>query len=70
MKKLVALDDARFATGRAGRTLRYCDFAAGRPSVHQIAVATGHAATAATHIHKSLPENFKGVDTAVDPAAA
>jgi thioredoxin reductase (NADPH) len=37
---------------------------------HQIAVATGHAAIAATHIHKSLPENFKGVDTAVDPAAA
>jgi thioredoxin reductase (NADPH) len=38
--------------------------------LHQIAVATGHAAIAATHIHKSLPENFKGVDTAVDPAAA
>ena len=38
--------------------------------LHQIAVATGHAAIAATQIHKSLPENFKGVDTAVDPAAA
>jgi thioredoxin reductase (NADPH) len=38
--------------------------------LHQIAVATGHAAIAATHIHKSLPENFKGLDTAVDPAAA
>jgi thioredoxin reductase (NADPH) len=38
--------------------------------LHQIAVATGHAAIAATHIHKSLPENFRGVDTAVDPAAA
>jgi thioredoxin reductase (NADPH) len=37
--------------------------------LHQIAVATGHAAIAATHIHKSLPENFKGVDTA-DPSAA
>jgi thioredoxin reductase (NADPH) len=38
--------------------------------LHQIAVATGHAAIAATHIHKSLPENFKGIDIAVDPAAA
>jgi thioredoxin reductase (NADPH) len=38
--------------------------------LHQIAVATGHAAIAATHIHKSLPENFKGIDDAVDPAAA
>jgi thioredoxin reductase (NADPH) len=38
--------------------------------LHQIAVATGHAAVAATHIHKSLPENFKGIDDAVDPAAA
>jgi thioredoxin reductase (NADPH) len=38
--------------------------------LHQIAVATGHAAIAATHIHKSLSEKFKGVDTAVDPAAA
>jgi thioredoxin reductase (NADPH) len=38
--------------------------------LHQIAVATGHAAIAATHVHKSLPENFKGVDTALDPAAA
>ena len=28
--------------------------------LHQIAVATGHAAIAATHIHKSLPENYKG----------
>jgi thioredoxin reductase (NADPH) len=37
--------------------------------LHQIAVATGYAAIAAT-LHKSLPENFKGVDTAVDPAAA
>lgn len=27
--------------------------------LHQIAVGTGHAAIAATHIHKSLPENFK-----------
>jgi hypothetical protein len=35
--------------------------------LHQIAVATGHAALAATHIHKSLPENFKAIDTAVDP---
>jgi thioredoxin reductase (NADPH) len=26
---------------------------------HQIAVATGHAAVAATHIHKSLPNNFR-----------
>lgn len=34
--------------------------------LHQIAVATGHAAIAATHIHKSLPPNFKG---AVDSAA-
>jgi thioredoxin reductase (NADPH) len=38
--------------------------------LHQIAVATGHAAIAATHIHKSLPENFKGIDDVVDPAAA
>jgi thioredoxin reductase (NADPH) len=38
--------------------------------LHQIAVATGHAAIAATHIHKSLPENFKGADAAVEPAAA
>jgi thioredoxin reductase (NADPH) len=38
--------------------------------LHQIAVATGHAAIAATHIHKSLPENFKGIDDAIDPAAA
>lgn len=27
--------------------------------LHQIAVGTGHAAIAATHIHKSLPENFR-----------
>jgi thioredoxin reductase (NADPH) len=27
--------------------------------LHQIAVATGHAAIAATHIHKSLPCNFR-----------
>jgi thioredoxin reductase (NADPH) len=27
--------------------------------LHQIAVATGHAAVAATHIHKSLPDNFR-----------
>jgi thioredoxin reductase (NADPH) len=27
--------------------------------LHQIAVATGHAAIAATHIHKSLPPNFR-----------
>jgi thioredoxin reductase (NADPH) len=27
--------------------------------LHQIAVATGHAAIAATHIHKSLPDNFR-----------
>jgi thioredoxin reductase (NADPH) len=38
--------------------------------LHQIAVATGHAAIAVTHIHKSLPENFKGAEDAVDPAAA
>jgi thioredoxin reductase (NADPH) len=38
--------------------------------LHQIAVGTGHAAIAATHIHKSLPENFKGIDEALDPAAA
>jgi hypothetical protein len=31
--------------------------------LHQIAVVTGHAAIAATHIHKSLPENFKGPRT-------
>jgi thioredoxin reductase len=36
--------------------------------LHQIAVANGHAAIAATYIHKSLPENFKGIDDAVDPA--
>src|SRR4029077_17656925 len=38
--------------------------------LHQIAVATGHAAVAATHIHKSLPENYKGLCNAVDHAAA
>jgi thioredoxin reductase (NADPH) len=27
--------------------------------LHQIAVATGHAAVAATHIHKSLQANFR-----------
>jgi thioredoxin reductase (NADPH) len=27
--------------------------------LHQIAVATGHAAVAATHIHKSLPDDFR-----------
>jgi thioredoxin reductase (NADPH) len=27
--------------------------------LHQIAVATSHAAVAATHIHKSLPDNFR-----------
>jgi thioredoxin reductase (NADPH) len=27
--------------------------------LHQIAVATGHAAIAATHIHKSLPDNYR-----------
>ena len=30
--------------------------------LHQIAVATGHAAVASTYIHKSLPENFKDID--------
>jgi thioredoxin reductase (NADPH) len=38
--------------------------------LHQIAVATGHAAIAATHIHKSLPENYRGVDHAADHSAA
>ena len=38
--------------------------------LHQIAVATGHAAIAATHIHKSLPENYKGILDDVDHAAA
>jgi thioredoxin reductase (NADPH) len=33
--------------------------------LHQIAVATGHAAIAATHIHKSLPDNYKGVHDAM-----
>ena len=27
--------------------------------LHQIAVATGHAAVAATHIHNTLPRNFR-----------
>jgi thioredoxin reductase (NADPH) len=27
--------------------------------LHQIAVATGHATVAATHIHDSLPHNFR-----------
>jgi thioredoxin reductase (NADPH) len=38
--------------------------------LHQIAVGTGHAAIAATHIHKSLPENFKALGDATDHAAA
>jgi thioredoxin reductase (NADPH) len=38
--------------------------------LHQIAVATGHAAIAATHIHKSLPENYKGIHDALGHAAA
>jgi thioredoxin reductase (NADPH) len=38
--------------------------------LHQIAVATGHAAIAATHIHKSLPENYKSLRDAIDHAAA
>jgi thioredoxin reductase (NADPH) len=38
--------------------------------LHQIAVATGHAAIAATHIHKSLPENYKRLRDAADDAAA
>jgi thioredoxin reductase (NADPH) len=38
--------------------------------LHQIAVATGHAAVAATHIHKSLPENYRGAHDAIDHAAA
>jgi thioredoxin reductase (NADPH) len=37
--------------------------------LHQITVATGHAAIAATHIHKSLPENFEGPADAVSPVA-
>ena len=37
--------------------------------LHQIAVATGHAAIAATHIHKTLPENFEGPADTVSPAA-
>jgi thioredoxin reductase (NADPH) len=27
--------------------------------LHQIAVATGHAAVAATHVHNGLPRNFR-----------
>jgi thioredoxin reductase (NADPH) len=27
--------------------------------LHQIAVGTGHAAVAATHIHNALPRNFR-----------
>jgi thioredoxin reductase (NADPH) len=38
--------------------------------LHQIAVATGHAAIAATHIHKSLPENYKSLRGLVDHDAA
>jgi thioredoxin reductase (NADPH) len=30
--------------------------------LHQIAVAKGHAAVAATHIHKFLPDNFRGTE--------
>ena len=37
--------------------------------LHQITVATGHAAIAATHIHKSLPHNYMSRDS-VDHAAA
>jgi thioredoxin reductase (NADPH) len=37
--------------------------------LHQITVATGHAAIAATHIHKSLPENFEGPADTVSPVA-
>ena len=37
--------------------------------LHQIAVGTGHAAIAATHIHKSLPDNYKSRGS-VDHAAA
>jgi thioredoxin reductase (NADPH) len=38
--------------------------------LHQIAVATGHAAIAATHIHKSLPANYKSHCDIVDRGAA
>jgi thioredoxin reductase (NADPH) len=46
-------------------------FAAGDvvSDLHQIAVATGHAAIAATHIHKLLPENFKRSGDSLDPMA-
>jgi thioredoxin reductase (NADPH) len=37
--------------------------------LHQIAVGTGHAAIAATHIHKSLPENVRAKQEAFDNAA-
>jgi thioredoxin reductase (NADPH) len=37
--------------------------------LHQIAVGTGHAAVAATHIHKSLAENFRAKQEAFDNAA-
>ena len=35
--------------------------------LHQIAVATGHAAIAATHIHKSLPARFRAPSATADP---
>jgi thioredoxin reductase (NADPH) len=38
--------------------------------LHQIAIATGHAAIAATHNHKALPENYKGAGEDIDHAAA
>jgi thioredoxin reductase (NADPH) len=38
--------------------------------LHQIAVATGHAAIAATHIHKSLPESYKSFRDSVEHSAA
>jgi thioredoxin reductase (NADPH) len=37
--------------------------------LHQIAVATGHAAVAATHIHKSLPENYRAAAIRREPTA-
>jgi hypothetical protein len=37
--------------------------------LHQITVATGHAAIAATHIHKTLPEKFEGPVDTVSPVA-
>jgi thioredoxin reductase (NADPH) len=38
--------------------------------LHQIAVATGHAAIAATDIHRSLPRNFEPMDEAIASASA